>query len=538
MRKYPTVVGLNLGHDGGCAIISDGKIVAIAEERLNRTRYSRGWQASLLYCLQAAGRRVEDVDLFALSCVGPHLPQGFVTGLASLSVHSQRVIQVDHHLSHAYGAFCLSGFNDAVVVVVDGTGNGNDTESYYLADPAAVSKIGGNRSDRPRAGGIGATYESVTNWIGFHEQEAGKTMALAAFGDPEAVGVPLFHVEGLSVEGALRYTHERGMIEIGKRYGIDLGAAHQRDDARSRDLAAWVQNATEQALVTVVGQLLQHTGTTRVCLAGGVAMNCVANEKVRSGTGADLFVLPAGSDRGQALGNALVAFHRLTGEQYRRRLETDEFGRAYDDEMAHLALRRHPWSELAERHPRHTFSYWRDSDPASVAAQLLAAGKIIGWFQGGSELGARALGRRSILADPRMEETRDRLNRQIKHREWFRPFAPAVCVEDAAAWFETPVPSPFMLFASKVRTERRQAITGAVHVDGSARVQTVDERQDPVFHRLLKTFGQSTGVPVLLNTSFNDQEPIVETPADAIATFQSTELDALVIGSYVAVKDA
>jgi carbamoyltransferase len=128
LRKYPTVVGLNLGHDGGCAIISDGKIVAIAEERLNRTRYSRGWQASLLYCLQAAGRRVEDVDLFALSCVGPHLPQGFVTGLASLSVHSQRVIQVDHHLSHAYGAFCLSGFNDAVVVVVDGTGNGNDTE--------------------------------------------------------------------------------------------------------------------------------------------------------------------------------------------------------------------------------------------------------------------------------------------------------------------------------------------------------------------------------------------------------------------------
>jgi carbamoyltransferase len=537
MSSEPVAIGLNLGHDGGCAIVKGDQVVAIAEERINRTRYSSGWHAALGYCLDALDLRLADADTVVFSGLGPCLPAGFTGGLDRYGYDPRRIHVVDHHLSHAFSAFCLSGFDEALVLVADGAGNGTDTESYYLAGGQGIEHIGGNRPDRPRAGGIGATYEAFTNYIGFHEQEAGKTMALASFGDPGRYPHPLFELAGSQVEGRLTATHERGLAEFSDRLGFEAGRPHQIDDQTSMDLAAWVQRETEDILVRLVEKLTAERGIRRVCLAGGVGMNCVANGVLRRRTGVELFVVPPASDRGQALGNALYGMWRLTGAMPQQHLQSDSFGRMYDEEEIRLALRRHPWSMLAERHPRYRFGYQEINDPALVAAELIADGKLIGWFQGGSELGARALGRRSILADPRRAEIRDALNARIKHREWFRPFAPAVAEESAGKWFDLDHPSPFMLEAVQVRPELREQLAGVTHVDGSARVQTVEAAAQPHFHRLIGRFGELTGVPVVLNTSFNDREPIVETPAHAVATFSASELDALVIGGFLVTKE-
>ncbi|MGA4545625.1 carbamoyltransferase [Uniformispora flossi] len=538
MDDTPVAVGLNLGHDGGCALIAGDTVVAVAEERLNRTRYSSGWHAALAYCLDAADLKLADVDTVVFSCVGPRLGPGYTGGLDRYGVPADRIVSVDHHLSHAYGAFCLSGADEALVVVADGSGNDNQTESYFLADRAGISRVGGNREGRPRAGGIGATYEAVTNWLGFDGQESGKTMALASYGDPKAIGAHLFDLIGTKVEGRLTRTHDRGLAEFAARAGIDLGTAHTWDPPRARDLAAWVQSQTEDILVEVVLRLLAEHPRATVCFAGGVAMNCVANEVLRRRTGVRLFVPPPASDRGQALGNALYGMHRLTGAVPRMPLGgRDAFGRTYTPDEIGLALRRHPRSGLVERHPNHPFTWRTESDPAAAAAELLAQGKLVGWFDGGSELGARALGSRSILADPRRAATRDVLNLRIKHREYFRPFAPAVLAERAGDWFDMGWDSPYMLFAPPVRLDCRDDLGAVTHVDGTARVQTVDAQAHPRFHRLISCFGELTGVPVVLNTSFNNCEPIVETPADAVATFSHTALDALVFGDgFVAEK--
>ncbi|MGW2373246.1 carbamoyltransferase C-terminal domain-containing protein [Kitasatospora sp. NPDC001683] len=389
--------------------------------------------------------------------------------------------------------------------------------------------MGGNREGRARAGGIGATYEAVTNWLGFDEQECGKTMALASYGDPKAVGVPLFDLSGTQVEGRLTGTHEGGLARFAAGAGVDLGPLHTWDSPRARDLAAWVQTRTEDVLAEVIARLMAEHQRATVCFAGGVAMNCVANEVVRRRTGARMFVPPPASDRGQALGNALHGIHLLTGMVPSTPLAgRDSFGRAYPPEEIELALRRHPLSGPPQRHPHHRFDWRRESDPAALAAELLADGRLIGWFDGGSELGARALGSRSILADPRHQATREVLNTRIKHREFFRPFAPAVLAEHAPAWFDLDSDSPYMLFAPRVREERRHRLGAVTHVDGTARVQTVDAAAHPAFHRLISRFGELTGVPAVLNTSFNDREPIVESPAHALATFCHTDLDALV----------
>ncbi|MFF0249944.1 carbamoyltransferase C-terminal domain-containing protein [Streptosporangium sandarakinum] len=281
---------------------------------------------------------------------------------------------------------------------------------------------------------------------------------------------------------------------------------------------------------------ITDTGLPALCIAGGVALNCVAGDKIRRLPSVDgYFVPPPASDRGQALGCALYGWHRLTGELPCRPLDADAFGRTYTDAEIEQALRRDPRSGLVERR-RASYAWHRESDIAATAAQLIAEGKLIGWFTGRSELGPRALGQRSILADPRTTNARDALNRRIKHREPFRPFAPAVLADHAAAWFDLDVASPFMLLAPRAHPGKADQIAGVVHVDGTARVQTVHPASAPAFAALLDHFHRITGVPMVLNTSFNDREPIVETPAHALATFQASDLDALCVGDYLVVK--
>ena len=534
----PIILGLNVGHDGGCATLADGKVFAIAEERINRTRYSSGWMAALHYCLKAASVSLEEVDMVVFSSIGERLPRDFTGGLEHFGLQPNRTMVVDHHLSHAYTAYCLSDFDTAVVTVLDGAGNDADTESYYIATTDGLRRIDTNDPRRPRSGGIGATYEAFTNYIGFHEQEAGKTMALASYGDPTRWNQTLFEVAGLHVTGRLRATHEAGVIDLATRDALNLGTPYEVDSQTAMDLAAWVQSETERAVSGVVSELVKRTGVRTVCLAGGVAMNCVVNERVRLQTNTDMFVPPPASDRGQALGNALIGYHKLTRKLRKVPIRRDEFGRTYSDGEILSALRRHPHTVHSERHPRAPFAFRRESDPAIVAAQLLANGKLVGWFQGGSELGARALGNRSILADPRTIESRERLNRQIKKREWFRPFAPAVTAEAVSDWFDSDgQANAFMLFTATIREDRKPQLEGVAHVDGSSRLQSVNSDDHPLFHRLIKSFGEITGIPVVLNTSFNVREPIVETPADALATFRCVGLDAMIMGDYLVTKE-
>ncbi|MGW1507295.1 carbamoyltransferase family protein [Streptomyces mirabilis] len=533
-KDIPCVVGLNLGHDGGAALITEAAMVAIGEERLNRTRYSPGWEAALLYCLRTAGLRLDDIDLVAVSGIGHHPPTRAETGLAHLGVDTARIVSVDHHLSHAYTAYCLSPYETATVLVVDGGGNNNDTETYYAATAEGIARLGGNPPGRPRAGGIGATYEAFTNHLGWHEQEAGKTMALASYGDPADHWAPLFEVTGATVHGSLTRTHAPGVAELAERTGYDFGPPDSRGDhPLGINAAAYVQDQTERALCALAEQAIVATGMGNLCLAGGVALNCVAADNIRRlDAVAGYFAPPASSDRGQALGCALYGWHQLTGDLPRRPLHHDYFGRTYTDPEIKQALTRDPRSGLVERR-RTSFRWRRESDIAATAAQMIADGKIIGWFQGGAELGPRALGGRSILADPRTTISSDALNRRIKHREPFRPFAPAVLASHAHDWFDLDVPSPFMLLAPPVRPENADKIAGVVHVDQTARVQTVDPRAAPAFAALIEHFHEITGVPVVLNTSFNDREPIVETPAHALATFQACDLDAVCIGGFL-----
>ncbi|MFJ8140820.1 carbamoyltransferase [Streptomyces sp. NPDC096013] len=534
MKRTPCVVGINLGHDGGAALITDTVMVAIGEERLNRTRYSPGWEASLLYCLRAANLALDDIDLVAVSGIGRTRPAPTETGLTHLGIDLSRIAPVDHHLSHAYTAYCLSPYETATVLVVDGGGNNNDTETHYAATPDGIERLGGNPPTRPRAGGIGATYEAFTNWLGWHEQEAGKTMALASYGDPSLYLAPLFDVVNTQVHGRLTRTHAPGIADLAARTGFDFGPYDSRGAHElGTNAAAYVQGETERALCRLAEQTIAATGLGNLCFAGGVALNCVAADKIHrliAVTG--YFAPPAASDRGQALGCALYAWHRFTGDLPRRPLSSDYFGRDYTSEEIEQALRRDPPSGLVERR-RTPFTWRRESDIARTAAQMIADGKIIGWFQGGSELGPRALGARSILADPRTTASSHALNERIKHREAFRPFAPSILADHAGAWFDLDVLSPFMLLAPPVRPDHADKIAGVVHVDGTARVQTVDPATAPAYGALIEHFHQLTGVPVVLNTSFNDREPIVESPADALATFQACDLDAACIGSYL-----
>lgn len=536
--KREVIVGLNLGHDGGAAIIIDGIIkCAISEERLNRKRYSPGYLNSLFYCLDANGLTTEDISLIVFSAYGNILPFGFQGQLRSLGLPSKRFLNVDHHLSHAYTAFCLSPFEDALVMVFDGRGNGNDTESFYIAESNHITKIAGNNSHRNPAKGIGRTYESFTNFLGWTDQEAGKTMGLAAYGDASKIQTPLFKLQGTEITGALEYKYEQGVLDFVRRARVDFGPVYSKGATPGGRLAAaYVQKETERIILSVTTKFVRKTGKRNVCLAGGVGLNCNSNANLikHQNIVDDLFIPAAASDQGQALGNALYGFHMLNSHILRSPLQTNYMGRSYREEDFQATFSRMP-GLIEKVVPGKNFRFERQNSITQTAAQLLAEGKIIGWFEGRSELGPRALGHRSILCDPRRTEMKQILNARIKHREEFRPFAPSCLLEETEKYFNFQHPSPFMLFSLSVKSEKRNKIPAVVHIDGTARVQTVT-KDNGRFYNLIKDFYKITGVPIVLNTSFNDRSPMVETPGDALSTFLKTDLDYLVIEDYLVHK--
>jgi carbamoyltransferase len=544
-------------HDSACCVLQDGVVVAAAqEERFTRIKHdARLPVRAFRYCLQAAGATIRDVD-----CIGYYedpvkkagrqiwaaLPGLLTSPRLRFRIDPARagndireslgyagpVEYVDHHLSHAASAYYFSGFSDAAVLTVDGVGEWATT-SYGVGEGDRLELS--EEVEFPHS--LGLLYSAVTAYLGFEVNDAEyKVMGLAPYGTPRYVDRIRRLVEVLPggqyrldlqyfdfVAGERMYSDRLPeLLEAPPRAPeSDISSFHQ-------DVAASVQLALEEILLDKVRWLHGRHPSDNLCMAGGVALNCVANGRIRrEGPFRDLYVQPAASDAGGALGAAAVAMLRRTGAPpARERLRHVYLGPAYTGRDVARVVRQTPLCEMATDYTD------RDGELIDAVARRLADGKVVGWFQGRMEFGPRALGARSILADPRRPEMRERINALVKMREAFRPFAPAVLESRMEEHFQLSWPSPFMLETCRVTSAL--PLPAVTHVDGSARVQTVGADAHPRFHALIQRFDELTGCPLLLNTSFNLRgEPIVMEPVDAIWTFAISNIDTLVLEDHV-----
>ena len=565
------ILGINHSIDAAAALIRDGEILAaVTDERFTRRKHSRDFPLdSVAYCLKHAG-----LDLASLDCVaffwnpGLHLESLNVRRSGSVRHHSEylsslpsfllaqypqgwertrvthveqrlfledrarpiEIVYVTHHLAHAASAFFVSDFEEAAILTVDGYG---EKTAAFLGQGTGNRIVRRKEIDFPHS--LGAFYAAITQYLGFQANcDEGQVMGLAAHGEPryarEFGDIIRLGPDG-SIETDLSYFayHQERPRRYAQKFIEHFGPERRPGeplDARHKDIAASAQQVLERALIHLGRHLQRVTGQKKLCLAGGVALNCVANSRLLEETDfQEAFIQPAAGDNGTSLGAALYVHHQLRDQPRRQARHSDYLGPSFgEDEIA---------GQLAESGIPHE----RHEDIAAQAAERIAAGEIIGWFQGRMEFGPRALGNRSILADPRQAAVKQRLDATIKRREAFRPYAPTVLAEACARYFDGPGDSPFMLKSYRVRPEVRDSIPAVVHVDGSARVQTVDQAQNPLFWRLIREFEKRSGVPLVLNTSFNSRgETMVATVGDALRCFFSTGLDSLVLGSFLVAK--
>lgn len=537
------VIGINTGHNGGCALCIDGKIrIAISEERLTRVKNTPGWLNALKYCLENSGLKLSDIDLVVFSSYRDRLPgKGFDGGLNSFGFPKNRCISVDHHLSHACSTFLTSPFQESVIFVYDSHGNGEDTESFYLGNGSTIKKNGGNPLPDPKKGIVRA-YESFTSYFGWTSDEAGKTMGLAPYGDKSKFRkYPVYSQdkEGWFYSNLEDY-YSNGVEKLCHRYSLKIPAKFLADKFTNyRNMASWIQGEFERAVVGTVSKLISLTGLSNLCLAGGGALNGVCNRKILQQSGVkNLFIFPAANDAGECIGNALYGYY-IYGRNSRRKYiwHDDYLGKTYTpkDILQRLENKRGFRDNTIKNAPDYSFRHINNI--TQITANLLAKGKIIGWFQGGSELGPRALGHRSILSDPRRKNMKEFLNLKVKGRESFRPFAASVLEEKSKDYFDLNIPSPFMLLVASVKKDKVNEIPAVTHIDGTSRIQTVNSWEGGIFYKLIKNFYKITGVPLVLNTSFNlSGEPIVETPTDAMRCFLRTGMDYLVINDILIKK--
>lgn len=554
------VLGVNTTHDACAALVGDGAIVlAVEEERLSRVKHHFGIPVrAVSACMAAAGLDIRELEHVAfymdpslwLRSFGFHFVRGLPKSLAFTKrepalwksfLGAERTFRratgfrgrfhvVEHHAAHVDSAFFPSGFEHAAALTLDGAGE-SVTTLLAAVDSGAIRRIADERYPRS----VGKVWESVTDWLGWRAtQDEGKTMGLGPCGSDRLVDRfsqvlrtdrdTLFH-QDLSYfaypGGATRLVSERFIREFGPPRESD-GAIedHHRDVARA------LQHWTEEIVLDLARRVRDASGATRLVMAGGVALNCVANGRLlRAGIFDDVFIQPAAGDNGASLGAALHVSHRRLG--VRR-------GPAMRDAYVGPGVAE---ADVAAAARERGLDPERPADVVERTAELLARGLVVGWMQGRMEFGPRALGNRSILADPTRPEMKDRVNRLVKFREPFRPFAPSVPLERAPEWFEDVKPSPYMLLAFPVRANVRDRLPAVSHVDGSARVHTVTRAENPRFHALLEAFGRRSGVPVLLNTSFNVRgEPIVCTAGEALDALLRTGLDAVVAGDLVFLK--
>jgi carbamoyltransferase len=558
------ILGFNSTHDGSAALVRDGEIVcAVDEERYSRRKHHYGFpEHAIGACLKAGGIEARDLDHVAfywnprkglvrfMLHVLRHLPKsrayfdhqpGIWTSFLALKKRFREEYGFegdfhypDHHGNHIASAFWPSPFDDAAALTVDGTGEWATTVMAHASRDRGVRVL--RTMSYPHS--IGKLWETLTQYLGFRPNSGeGKVMGLAPYGRPsllEKFRDVVRRGKGGRFKLNLRYFdfHYGRKRKYSDLFVETFGPPREPEseiDSRHEDVAYALQELTEEMLLDIARSLSEMTGSTRLVMAGGVALNSVANGRIQRETPfTDIFVQPSAGDAGAALGAALRVWHEILGrgDEGRYRMENAYQGPEFTEEEMVAALE--------ERE----VEWVRTENAPAEAAKRLADGEILGWYQGKMEYGPRALGNRSILADPRKAETKDVVNARVKHREPFRPFAPAVTVEAAPEYFETGgAEAPFMLKVFDVVPEKRSVIPAVTHVDGSARVQTVRREANPRYYGIIEEFGKLTGVPVILNTSFNIRgEPIVCTPADAVACFLGTGIDTLFLGDLVATK--
>ena len=544
---------ISQGHDSAAALVVDGQVVAaVAEERFNREKHSARFPVRAIeYCLSEAGLALADVDelahgfdyepyrpLFSLDPVAAELYREVYSREALLRLierdlkgfPADRVHHVGHHQAHAASAYFTSGFDECLVVVIDGMGE-VVSATVYRANARRLEKL----HEISVADSIGILYSLVTLHLGFDfGADEYKIMGLAPYGDPERFRPFFEKAIDLRPNGSIRIPplalnetrEERENHLATRRYLAEYLIPPRRPDDPitddHRDVAAALQASLDRAMEHLCGHFGGGTGLRNLAMAGGVALNCTTNGRlVQSGLFDDIYVQPAAGDDGSALGAALHRASLHHEHLPNQRFPVPFLGPAYSRDAIESAI-----SEMGDRIEVERFD---GLEPACErAADLIQEGRVLAWYRGRMEFGPRALGHRSILADPGHPEMRDRINSMVKMREAFRPFAPAVTIEQVHRWFEVPPMTelPYMIITADVRQEHRAQLPAVTHVNGSARVQTVSSRDNASFHTLLRAVGRATGREMVLNTSFNVKgQPIVNTPAEALETFLRTGIE-------------
>ena len=575
-KPHNYVLGLNTyDHDVSACLLRDGEIAfAIMKERITREKHASGfYRAAVDYVLNAEGITLDDVSLVVRNCY--ILPvEEMERRLISFDVpnfiseddrplaekdplflnKSGKAMTISHHLAHAYSAFAASPFDEGAVMIVDGVGSykadamdndedskdvnplARESESYYTfkgSELKTLKKVWmtpsrGFLSDEfYNMPGLGALYSRASTYVFGDWNKCGELMGLAPYGRPNAVKSFMAMKSGeLQVPEWTPDMNQPWLMDSGGKWEASPSMKHWED-------IAWrVQDDTEKVMIERARWLREKTGAKNLVMAGGVALNCVANGKLAREAGYDnVWVQPAAGDDGIAIGCALYGHLAVQKNPREYKITHAYFGKPYSDAEVERAA--------STRLVRMATKQVKSDDICRDTAKVLAEGNVLGWFQGGSEFGPRALGHRSIIADPRKPEMKDILNSRVKHRQPFRPFAPIVLAERSNEIFEGDFESPYMLMAKNVYPAWRDKIPAIVHVDGTARVQTVTEQSSPRLYRLLKEFDKLTGVPVLINTSFNVKgEPIVETPKDAMECFLTTGIHYLAMHDLLISKSA
>ena len=569
-----TILGINAYHgDASAALVVDGQLVAaVEEERFNRIKHWAGFPAeSIRWCLEAGGIKPADLDHVGISFdpranrakrlgfVLKNRPsfsaildrlkrQGKTLGLeeqfaGAVGLRADQVKakfhRIEHHQTHVAAGFLISPFEEAAVLSVDGMG---DFTSTLTAMGRGTAWQEYDRVFYPHS--LGFLYNAITMYLGFpYYGDEYKVMGLAPYGEPEFVDFfrKMVRPKGDTFELNLDYfTHHKNGVKMSWNEGApivepffsgrleqELGARRTKEEPvtkRHENLARSLQVVTEEIILHLLNRLHAKTKTPNLCMTGGVAMNSVANGKITRETPFENVYIPAGAaDNGTSFGAAFYIWNRVLGKPRGFVQDHAYWGCSFGDEACAEAIR-----EAGLPFESH-------EEPALLqrTLDLIEGGRVVGWFQGKMEFGARALGNRSLIADPRRTDMRDIINLRIKFREKFRPFAPSILEEEVGRWFEIGEMAPYMEKVLPIRQEKQAIIPAVTHVDGSGRLQSVSARTNPRYHALISGFFARTGVPILLNTSLNENEPVVRTPAEAISCFLRTDMDALVLGAQV-----
>ena len=566
MSKPNYILGIScFYHDSGAVLLKDGEIVyAAQEERFTRKKHDESVPVNVVQrALDSEGITIEDVDavgfyekpllkffdriLQSYFKVWPrglrsyhHAMQEWMTNKLWTAHHFSKALGYKgqiyystHHESHAASAYYASGFDDATLVTVDGVGEWATTAIGHAKGTELLLE---KEIHFPHS--LGLLYSAITYYIGFKVNSAEyKVMGLAPYGEPKYVD-QMRELIDIKPDGSFAlnmkyFTYEYTLRMTGKKLEQLLGHPRRKPESEleqfHKDVARSVQEITEEAMMKIVQHAKKECPSKNLCLAGGVALNCVANGKIlRSKEFENVYIQPASGDAGGALGVAYLIWHREFKGKKSSPMLNAYFGSQYSDEEIEHAIKDHalPFEKLPE------------DKLISTVAKLMEGENVIGWFQGRMEYGPRALGNRSIIADARNKENWQKVNLKIKFRESFRPFAPTVLEEKVSEYFDLDRASPYMLLVADVHPDQREKIPAITHVDGSARIQTVSKEENPKYHKLISEFEKNTGCAVIINTSFNVRgEPIVESPKDAINCFLHTQMDYLVLGNYLIRKD-